>query len=50
MTETIPTGLLEHAKQRSQVVIKKLRDAQKVIEAEIDVNEGIYPYNGGKLS
>lgn len=50
MTNSVPAGLIEHAKQRSQAVVKKLRDAQKTIEAEIDANEGIYPYNGGKLS
>ena len=50
MTTTTPTGLIEHAKQRTQAVIKKLRDAQKTIEEEINTNDGIYPDNGGKLS
>ncbi len=50
MTEKLPAGLIEHAKQRTLAVVRKLRDAQKTIEAEIDANEGIYPYNGGKLS
>lgn len=50
MTATIPIGLLEHAKQRTQAVVKKLRDAQREIEKEIDANEGIYPYNGGRIS
>ncbi len=45
-----PAGLVEHAKQRSRDVVAKLRTAMKTIEAEIDVQEGIYPLNGGKLT
>jgi len=50
MTAVCPSGLIEHAKQRSLMVIKKLRAAINEIEVEIEANEGIYPYNGGKLS
>jgi hypothetical protein len=50
MKAELPAGLIEHAKQRTRAVVKKLRDAQKIIEAEIETAEGIYPYNGGKLS
>lgn len=50
MTESLPIGLLEYAKKRTQAVVKKLRDAQKTIEAEIEANEGIYPYNKGRVS
>jgi hypothetical protein len=45
-----PTGLLEHAKKRTQEVVSKLRAAMKTIESEIDSHEGIYPLNGGKLN
>lgn len=50
MNDIPPLGLIEHAKGRSVAVIKKIKSAMKAVEGEIDANEGIYPYNAGKLS
>ncbi|RON55995.1 hypothetical protein [Pseudomonas frederiksbergensis] len=50
MNKAPPSGLIEHAKQRSLMVFNKLKSAINEIEVEIDANEGIYPYNGGKIS
>lgn len=43
-------ALTKHAKSRSDNVRKKLQIAMETIELEIDKNEGIYPYRGGRLS
>lgn len=47
---TIPRGLLKSSKQRTTDFVQKIRQAMKTIEAEVDTNDGIYPYNGGRLS
>lgn len=44
------SALTEHAHGRSDEVRVKLRDAMKKIELEIDENDGIYPFQGGRLS
>lgn len=51
MTSNKPCGALQaHAKSRSQRVVAKLQEAMKTIEAEIDSQDGIYSFNGGRLS
>lgn len=50
MTTGIPLALIEYARQRSEEVVEKLRNAQRNIEAEIDANDGLYPFNGGRIS
>lgn len=43
-------ALVEHAHARTDQVRTKLRDAMKTIELEIEHNDGIYPFHGGRLS
>jgi predicted kinase len=43
-------ALVLHAHARTDQVRMKLRDAMKVIELEIEQNNGIYPFHGGRLS
>lgn len=50
MTAAPPAGLIKYAKARSDEVVSKLKKAQRDIETEINMNQGIYPYNGGRLS
>lgn len=42
--------LVKHAHSRTEDVRKKLHDTMKTIEVEIQKNDGIYPFNGGRLS
>lgn len=46
----IPAGLNSHAKSRSSMFVSKLRQAMSAIEAEIEQNEGLYPFNAGRLT
>lgn len=41
---------MQHAQKRTQAVIAGLREAMNAIEQEIDAHEGVYPFNGGRLS
>lgn len=50
MTTGIPLALIEYGRQRSEEVVEKLRNAQRNIETEIDANDGLYPFNGGRIS
>ena len=43
-------ALLDHSKSRTKEVVKKIREAMQAIELDIDQNEGIYPFNGGRLT
>jgi hypothetical protein len=43
-------ALTFHEKRRTDEVSIKLRNAMAVIESDIDNNDGIYPYNNGRLS
>jgi len=43
-------ALALHAHARTERVRAKLRDAMKDIELEIERNDGIYPFHGGRLS
>ena len=45
-----PNALLDHSKSRTKEVVKKIREAMQTIELDIDQNEGIYPFNGGRLT
>lgn len=42
--------LVVHARARSQAVRDAVQKTRKAIESEIEKNEGLYPYNGGRLS
>lgn len=43
-------ALAVHAHARTEQVRDRLRDAMKKIELEIEDNNGIYPFHGGRLS
>ncbi len=47
---TIPPELLAASKARTTVVITKVKDAMKRMELDIQNNEGIYPFNGGRIT
>ena len=46
----IPPQLANHAKLRTDEFVRKLTDAMKLIELEIDSNDQLYPFNGGNLN
>lgn len=46
----IPDQLRIQALSRTQSVVKKLETAMSAMERDIDANEGIYPFNGGRTS
>lgn len=43
-------SLIAHAKSRSDAVSVKLHKAMATIELELESNDGIYPFNKGRLS
>ncbi|WIV98453.1 hypothetical protein [Kinneretia aquatilis] len=43
-------GLARHAKQRSKNVVQALRRAMGAIDVEIEGSDGVYPFNGGRLT
>lgn len=45
-----PEQLIQHAKARSSAFVAKIQKAMSAIEKEIEENDGLYPYNGGRLS
>ena len=47
---TLPPQLLAASKERITKVIAKVRDAMKEMELDIQNSEGIYPFNGGRLT
>jgi len=49
-SDTIPPELLAHAKGRSSDLVKQLKKAMQAIELDIEKNDGLYPYNGGRLT
>jgi hypothetical protein len=49
-TTNIPQELREHAASRTELVVNKIKSTMKKIEAEVEANEGIYPFNGGRLT
>lgn len=49
-TMMLPPELLAASKARTTKVISKVREAMKVMELDIQTSEGIYPFNGGRIS
>ncbi len=47
---TLPPQLLAASKARTTDVIAKVRDAMKQMELDIQNSEGIYPFNGGRIT
>jgi hypothetical protein len=47
---TIPPQLLAASKARTTNVITKVRHAMKDMELDIQNGEGIYPFNGGRIT
>lgn len=47
---TAPKGLIEFAHQKRVTFVSKLDKAMKAIEADVDENAGLYPFNGGRIS
>jgi hypothetical protein len=43
-------AIVEHAKSRTEEVRRKVSEAMRAIELDIEQNEGIYPFNGGRLT
>ena len=43
-------GLRAHASARTTAVVAKIQQAMKVISLDIEQNEGVYPFNAGRLS
>jgi hypothetical protein len=50
MTKTAGEMLIQYAHGRTDDVRKKLREAMKAIDLDIEKNEGIYPFQGGRVS
>ncbi len=46
----VPEGLLQSARNRTVAFTNNIRSAMKQIELEIDQNQGLYPFNGGRLT
>lgn len=44
------TGLARASAARTDAVRKRIRDAMRTIELDIEKTEGVYPFNGGRLS
>lgn len=47
---SVPNPLLNFSKQRSTDIVAKLRKAMSLIEKEIEEQEGLYPFNKGRLT
>ncbi|WP_417431398.1 hypothetical protein [Kiloniella sp.] len=45
-----PSALVDYARQKHEETVQKLRNAMRSIEADIENNNGIYPYSSGRLS
>jgi len=43
-------GLVQHAKGRTKAIHAAIRNTQAIIAREIEQHDGLYPYNGGRLS
>ncbi len=50
MTARLSEALYRSSQARSTAVVTKIQQALRAIERDIEDNEGIYPYNGGRLS
>jgi hypothetical protein len=49
-TENSKRGLAAHSKSRTSKVKEKFRDAMHAIEIDIEQNDGIYPFNAGRVT
>lgn len=49
-TMALPPQLLAASKERTVKVISKVKDAMKAMELDIQNSEGIYPFNGGRIT
>jgi hypothetical protein len=47
---TLPPQLLAASKERTTKVVVKVREAMKAMELDIQSSEGIYPFNGGRIT
>ena len=47
---TLPPQLLAASKERTTQVIAKVKGAMKEMELDIQNSEGIYPFNGGRIT
>lgn len=45
----VPQGLLDSAKERTANVVSRLRQAMAEIAKDVQDNEGLYPYNKGRI-
>ncbi len=45
-----PPELIEHSRQRTSAVVASIRKAMATIEGEIEQNDGLYPYNKGRVT
>lgn len=50
MTAKSREALRKHSSGRTDQLLARLEKARKVIEQEIEQAEGLYPFNGGRLS
>lgn len=48
--KSVNNSLAAHAKSRSDVVTVNLHKAMTTIEKELGMNDGVYPFNKGRLS
>lgn len=49
-TLQLSPALLKHSRLRTDQVVKKVRAALTAMERDIDENDGVYPFNSGRLS
>jgi hypothetical protein len=47
---SLPSGLEDYAKSRTSSFVSKLKQAMALIESEVEQNEGLYPFNAGRLT
>lgn len=45
-----PSPLVDYARHKHEKAAQKVKDAMRAIEADIESNDGIYPYSSGRLS
>lgn len=50
LTNDIPAGLRAHARSRTSLVEQRIAVAIEAIKQDLQVNDGVYPHNRGRLS
>lgn len=45
-----PKQLIDYSTRRTEIVVSRLKKAMKEIEDDISSNDGLYPFNGGRLT